>query len=74
MQGIGVQAFFYDDSALELLQKLTGEDFGYRIEGTANERADAIQKAQQWWQSEGQRKYTFDTIEKLMNERDDQNP
>lgn len=72
MQGIGAQAFSCADEAVELLQKLTGENFGYRIEGTANERADAIQKAQQWWKSEGQKKFTFDAIEKLMKERDDQ--
>lgn len=54
------------DAAIVLLQEQTGKDFGYKIEGTAAERAEAIKRAQKWWDDEGKAKYTFDYIEKNM--------
>ncbi len=54
------------DAAIVLLQEQTGKDFGYKVEGTAAERAEAIKLAQKWWDDEGKAKYTFDYIEKNM--------
>lgn len=65
----GSQAFSYADTATEHLQKLTKVDFRYRREGSAQERTTAIRKAQAWWDSEGRRLYTFDSIE-TQNEKD----
>ncbi|MBX9624444.1 MAG: hypothetical protein K2X82_11600 [Gemmataceae bacterium] len=45
------------------LQTQTGVDFGYKWEGTAEERAAAIKRAQSWWAEKGKAKYTFDFIE-----------
>jgi hypothetical protein len=64
--GNGSQSFSYADSACELLQKQVGKDFGYRRDGTAEERLTAIKKAKAWWDAEGEAKYTFDYIEKNM--------
>ncbi len=60
---VGSQSFSTADVATEYLQKLTGQDFGYRVEGTDKEREAAIERAQKWWADEGKAKYTFDYIE-----------
>lgn len=58
------QPFSSADTAAGLLQQITGKDFGYKIDGSAEDRAAAIKKAQKWWEDEGKVKYTFDYIEK----------
>ena len=65
---LGSQSFSTADLAAENLQKLTGQDFAYRQEGTDREREAAIQRAQKWWSDEGQAKFTYDYIEKNMAE------
>lgn len=67
---VGSQRYSAADDAAECLQKLTGEDFGYRIDGTAVDRSAAIEKAQQWWETEGRQKYTFDYIETLLEKEE----
>ena len=62
------QAFSYAGRATACLQKLTGMDFQYRDEDSAEKRLEAIRKARQWWAEEGSEKYTFDHIEKQMRE------
>jgi hypothetical protein len=61
---VGGQSFSKADQATEYLQKQTGIEFGYRVDGTPAERAAAIERAQKWWSDEGKAKYTFDYIEK----------
>jgi len=63
---IGSQSFSTADKATEYLQRLTGQDFGYRVEGTDKERTAAIERAQKWWADEGQAKFTFDYIEQKL--------
>jgi hypothetical protein len=58
----GSQAFSYADVAAELLQKQTDEDFGYAPADSAEKRAAAIGRAQEWWKNTGKSKYTFDAI------------
>jgi hypothetical protein len=58
-----VQSFSSADKAAEHLQKKTGLDFGYKPAAKLSERLAAIDKAQKWWESEGKKKYTFDSIE-----------
>ena len=41
------------DEGIETFQKLTGQEFGYRRDGTVGERLAAIQKAWDWWEREG---------------------
>jgi hypothetical protein len=41
------------DEGIETFQKLTGQEFGYRRDGTVDERLVAIQKARDWWDREG---------------------
>jgi len=60
---IGGQSFSKADRATEYLQKQTGLDFGYRVDGSPQQRAAAIHRAQKWWADEGKAKYTFDYIE-----------
>lgn len=62
--------YSYADKAAESLQKLTGIDFGYRKDDSAENRSVAIEKARQWWETEGSRKYTFDYIETLLETGD----
>lgn len=62
----GVQSFSYADTACELLQKLVGKDFGYDRNGTSAERLAAIKRAHDWWNAEGEAKYSFDYIEKRL--------
>ena len=64
----GRQAFSYAGRATACLQKLTGIDFGYHDEDSAEKRLEAIRKARQWWAEEGSKKYTFDHIEKQLPE------
>lgn len=64
-----LEPFSIANTAVERLQKLTGVDFNYRRTGSAEERAAAILKAHNWWQTEGREKYTFDAIELMMDER-----
>jgi hypothetical protein len=52
------------ETAVEYLQKQTGKDFGFKRDGTPDERAEATAKAQKWWALEGRETYTFDYIEK----------
>jgi hypothetical protein len=40
--------------AAGLLHRLTGQEFGYDPDGDADERADAAQRWQQWWDLHGQ--------------------
>ncbi len=63
----GSQSFSYADTACEQLQKQTKMDFRYDRNGTASERLAAIRKAQAWWDSEGNKKYNYDFIEKYMD-------
>jgi len=56
------QSFSRADVAAELLQKQTGEDFGYAPADSAEKRAAAIRRAQEWWKNTGKSKYTFDAI------------
>jgi hypothetical protein len=60
---IGGQSFSKADLATEYLQKQIAHDFGYRVDGSPEDRAAAIQRAQKWWADEGKAKYTFDYIE-----------
>jgi hypothetical protein len=60
---IGGQSVSKADQAAEFLQKQTGIEFGYRVEGTPQERTAAIERAQKWWAEEGRAKYSFDYIE-----------
>jgi len=60
---IGGQSFSKADQTTEYLQKQTGLDFGYRVDGSSQERAAAIQRARKWWTDEGKAKFTFDYIE-----------
>jgi len=57
------QSFSCADTAAELLQNLTGEDFGYRAAGSDAERSAAIEKAHAWWEAKGSKEYTFDRLE-----------
>ena len=41
------------DEGIETFQKLTGQEFGYRRDGTVEQRLAAIQKARDWWEREG---------------------
>ena len=41
------------DESIELFQDLTSKDFGYRRNGTVEERLAAIGKARDWWEREG---------------------
>jgi hypothetical protein len=50
--------------ACYVLQFQVKKDFGYKRDGTEEERTAAIQKARKWWDDEGKAKYTFDYIEK----------
>jgi len=68
LEGVGSQPFSYADTAAEKLQMLTKEDFGYLPGGSPEERAAAIRRAQQWWDDEGSKRYTFDRIEALLRE------
>jgi hypothetical protein len=63
---VGAQNFSYADKATQSLQELTKFDFGYRVDGSEQERMTAIKKAQQWWADEGKAKYTFEYIEREM--------
>lgn len=63
---IGGQSFSKADQATEYLQKLTGVEFGYLVEGTQAERRAAIELAQKWWTEKGKAQYTFDYIERNM--------
>jgi hypothetical protein len=54
----GNQPFSYADKATEYLQQLTGANFGYSCNGTPEERAAAIQRAQRWWLEEGSDEYS----------------
>jgi hypothetical protein len=63
---VGSQNFSYADKAAQYLQELTKVNFGYRIEGSEEERLTAIKKAQKWWAEEGKAKYTFEYIEREM--------
>ncbi len=62
------QLYTYADIAVERLQILTKEDFGYQINGTKKERTAAIAKAQKWWIATGRTKYSFDNIEKQLKQ------
>ena len=73
VKGTSSQPFSYADTAVEHLQKLTGVDFGYRRNGSAEERSVAIQKAQKWWRTEGSKKFTFDYFETMIDERANKN-
>ncbi len=53
------QGFSYADMAIERMQKLTGVDFNYRPAASASDRAEAIRKAQAWWEKDGIRKYSL---------------
>lgn len=53
----------YAGKACELFEKQVGKNFGYRRDGTADERLAAIRKARDWWDKEGQGMYTFEKIE-----------
>ncbi len=52
--------------AVYYLQELTAKDFGYKVDDKPEGRAEAIKRAQKWWNDEGKAKYTFDYIEKNM--------
>jgi hypothetical protein len=52
------------EQSLRLLQKHVGQDFGYKANAPEDDRRAALRKGQEWWQSEGKAKYTFDYIEK----------
>lgn len=49
----GAEAVLARKKALELLQKDTGETFGYRPEGPIAENRPALQRWRAWWQSRG---------------------
>lgn len=57
------QPYTVADLATEYLQTQTGMDFGYVANSSEPQRAAAISKAQHWWDTEGQSKYTLDFIE-----------
>jgi hypothetical protein len=65
-ENVGSRPSSSADVATEYLQRQTGEDFGYRRTGTNAERAAAIERAQKWWADEGEYKYTFDAIERMV--------
>ncbi|MEM1181630.1 MAG: hypothetical protein AAGM22_25025 [Acidobacteriota bacterium] len=59
------EAFSSADIAAENLQRLTGVEFGYRPGTSMEQRLAAIQKAQEWWNTEGRELYTYDYVESL---------
>lgn len=63
---IGSQNFSIADKATQYLQELTKVNFGYRVEGSEQERLTAMKKAEKWWAEEGKAKYTFEYIEREM--------
>lgn len=63
VDGTTSQSFSYADTAVEKLQNLTGQNFGYQPAGTDAERSAAIAKAHAWWTAQGSKKYTFDRLE-----------
>lgn len=65
----GSQPFSRADLAIEHLEKLTGKDFGYCCDDSAEKRSAAIRKAHKWWTTEGKKKYTFDYAETLIKKR-----
>jgi len=65
---VASDGFYFADKAVENLQNLTENDFGYRRDDSRKERSAAIQKAQEWWKVEGRKEYTFDYIEAMMDE------
>jgi len=65
------QPYSAADTAAGLLQLRTGQDLGYKMEGTADERKAAIERARAWWEKEGKAKYTFDSIEKNLLKKPD---
>lgn len=62
------QRYTYADTAIERLQILTKEDFGYQADSPQKERTAAITKAQNWWIATGKKKYSFDNIEKQLKQ------
>jgi hypothetical protein len=65
LEGVDSQPFALADNAAERLQDLTGVAFGYRPEGSVEERLAAIERARAWWEAEGRERYTFDFIATL---------
>ncbi|MBN9522550.1 hypothetical protein J0H58_29185 [bacterium] len=64
-----IQSFSPADNAVECLQRFTGQDFGYKQEGAAEERAAAIRRAAAWWEREGRAANTFERIERAAADR-----
>lgn len=56
---------FYAADAVELLDKLTGENFGFSSTGSVRSRRDAAERALEWWNTKGGTAYSFDRIAAL---------
>ena len=63
------QPYTVADLATEYLRTQTGMDFGYRANSSEPQRAAAIRKAREWWDTKGKSKYTLDFIEQEMIRR-----
>ncbi len=55
----GAQPPKLSDVAAERIQSLVGTDFNYRSDAPAISRSEAIERIQQWWQTEGRGRFGF---------------
>jgi hypothetical protein len=56
---------FYASEAVEALQNLTGETFGFDRDSSVERRLEAVEKARNWWNRTGKTTYSFARVAAL---------